>query len=148
MDILLKPIGTIHSPFSTPAETPIQTTRSTAYGEVELYPEFEGGLEGIEGFSHLILICYLHQAPPNPELRVKPFLDDHTHGVFATRFPHRPNPIGVSVVRLLNRDGRRLSVQGLDIMDGTPLLDIKPYVPDFDVFTADRIGWYSTRAFP
>jgi tRNA-Thr(GGU) m(6)t(6)A37 methyltransferase TsaA len=115
---------------------------------VELFPEFEEGLEGIEGFSHLILICYLHQTPPNPDLLVKPFLDDHTHGVFATRFPHRPNPIGLSVVRLLKREGRRLSVQGLDVLDGTPVLDIKPYVPDFDVFRADRVGWYSKRAFP
>jgi tRNA (adenine37-N6)-methyltransferase len=146
-DINLKPIGTIHSSLKTPEETPIQTSRSTITGELEVFPEFEAGLEGIEGFSHLILLCYLHQAPEESLLLVKPFLDDHTHGIFATRFPHRPNPIGLSVVRLIGRQANRLSIAGLDMLDGTPVLDIKPYVPDFDIFPADRVGWYTTRAY-
>jgi tRNA-Thr(GGU) m(6)t(6)A37 methyltransferase TsaA len=147
MNITFHPIGIIHTPLRTAEETPIQTSRSEVPGEIEVYPENAEGLDGIEEFSHLILLCYLHQAPPERPLVVKPFLDDRTHGVFATRFPHRPNPIGLSVVRLVGRGGSRLSIAGLDMFDGTPVLDIKPYVPDFDVFPAERVGWYSTRAF-
>lgn len=79
---------------------------------------------------------------------VKPFLDDKPHGVFATRFYSRPNPIGISIVRLVERTGVRLQIQNVDMLDGTPLLDIKPYVPEFDVRTADKLGWYDTRAHP
>jgi tRNA (adenine37-N6)-methyltransferase len=147
MNITLYPIGIIHAQPATVEEIPIQTSRSDVPGELEMFPEFANGLEGIEDFSHLILLCYLHRAPPERPLLVKPFLDDKTHGVFATRFPHRPNPIGLSVVRLVCREGNRLAIAGLDMFDGTPVLDIKPYVPDFDVFLAERVGWYSNRAF-
>ncbi len=139
----LQPIGLIHSPYHDPQSTPIQSSRSSADGWVEVYPEYEEGLEGIEGFSHIILLYVWHRAPAEVRLKVKPFLADFETGLFATRYPCRPNPIGISVVRLLDRQGTRLHIQGVDVLDGTPLLDIKPYVPDFDVFAPERIGWYA-----
>src|SRR5215510_4520024 len=97
----VKPIGVIHTPFKEKSETPIQFSRSTAMGEIELFPEYEQGLESIEGLSHLILIYIFHEALDCQDLLVKPFLDDQLHGIFATRFYRRPNPIGFSVVRLI-----------------------------------------------
>jgi tRNA-Thr(GGU) m(6)t(6)A37 methyltransferase TsaA len=147
MQITLNAIGVVHSPFTDKASTPIQSARSTAIGEVEVFPDFEAGLEGIEEFSHIILIYSLHDNPPQYELRVRPFLDDQLHGVFATRYPVRPNSIGLSVVKLIERKGNQLVIQGVDMLDGTPLLDIKPYVPDFDVHPATKVGWYDRRAY-
>jgi len=144
----MKPIGTIHTPFKENDGTPIQSARSTAYGEIEVFPEYEAGLESIDGFSHLILIYVFHQALNSTELMAKPFLDDTPHGVFSTRFYRRPNPIGLSVVHLLERYGLRLKVQNVDMLDETPLLDIKPYVPEFDVHTVEKLGWYTNRAHP
>ncbi|RPJ25080.1 MAG: tRNA (N6-threonylcarbamoyladenosine(37)-N6)-methyltransferase TrmO [Chloroflexi bacterium] len=142
----MHPIGVIHSPFTEKDQTPIQTSRSQAIGLVELYPEFADGLDDIEGLSHIQLLYVFHQSS-GYTLRVKPFLDDQEHGVFATRYPQRPNPIGISTVRLLFRQGNALTVEGVDVLDGTPLLDIKPYVPDFDVRTNGvRVGWYETRS--
>jgi tRNA-Thr(GGU) m(6)t(6)A37 methyltransferase TsaA len=146
MKFFMKPIGVIHTPFSDKSATPIQASRSTAIGEIELYPEFEAGLDSIEGLSHLILIYVFHAELNSTELMVKPFLDDERHGVFATRYYSRPNPIGISVVRLIQRTGLRLQIQNVDMLDGTPLLDIKPYIPEFDVHTVDKLGWYATRA--
>lgn len=145
MEFTISPIGVIHSPFSEAAETPIQASRSQAAGRVELYPEFAPGLQDIEGLSHLILLYVFHQSE-GYELLVKPFLDDRLHGLFATRYPFRPNRIGLSIVRLVERQGNELIVEGIDVLDGTPLIDIKPYVPDFDVRTDVRIGWYKTRS--
>ncbi len=142
----LKPIGVIHTPFKEASGTPIQASRSSALGEVEVFSEYEAGLESIEGLSHLILLYIFHQALNSTELMVKPFLDDKVHGIFSTRFYRRPNPIGISVVRLMERTGSRLKIQGVDMLDGTPLLDIKPYVPEFDVWTVDKLGWYASRA--
>ena len=102
-------------------------------------------MQDIEGFSHLILLYAFHFSS-GYTLSVKPFLDDQQRGLFATRYPYRPNPIGLSVVELLNREESTLIVKGIDVLDGTPLIDIKPYVPDFDVRTAVRTGWYATRA--
>lgn len=148
MEFCLKAIGVIHTPFTELAETPIQSSRSTALGEVEVFAEYEPGLEGIDEMSHLILLYVFHAAPSTVALKVKPFLDDEQHGVFATRHPSRPNPLGLSVVRLTQRSGRRLHVQGVDMLDGTPLLDIKPYFPEFDVHPADKTGWYDRRTRP
>jgi tRNA-Thr(GGU) m(6)t(6)A37 methyltransferase TsaA len=145
MEFILKPIGVIHSPFTEPKTTPIQPTRSQAIGQVEVAPQFAAGLQDLEGFSHLILLYVFHQAQ-GYALLVKPFLDDRLRGLFATRYPRRPNPIGLSVVRLLARYGNILEIEGVDVLDGTPLLDIKPYVPDFDVRTDVRTGWYETRS--
>ncbi len=146
IEFRMKPIGVMHTPFKEKSETPIQFSRSTALGEIEVFPEFEEGLTSIEGLSHLILIYVFHEALDSKSLLVKPFLDEQMHGIFATRYYTRPNPIGFSVVRLIQRDGLRLRIQWVDMLDGTPLLDIKPYIPEFDVHTVDKLGWYANRA--
>lgn len=144
MEFIMKPIGVIHSPFTEKSQTPVQPVFSNAVGRVEVYPEFAEGLQDLEGFSHIFLFYVFHEAN-DFSLRVKPFLDDKIHGLFATRYPHRPNPIGFSVVRLLEKQASALKIEGVDVLDGTPLLDIKPYVPDFDIFLDTRDGWYSNR---
>lgn len=146
--MIIKPIGVIHTPFHEKAETPIQSARSTAPGQVEIDPQYLDGLDGVEQFSHVYLIYGFHLANADVKLKVQPFLDDQEHGVFATRFPCRPNPLGLSVVRLLQRKGNVLFFAGADMLDGTPLLDIKPYIPEFDVFKVEQTGWYQTRKRP
>jgi tRNA-Thr(GGU) m(6)t(6)A37 methyltransferase TsaA len=141
-----QPIGVIHSPFTRRDQTPIQPYRSSAVGQVELLPEYEEGLQDLDSFSHIILLYRFHQAGPGFELSVTPFLDDEPKGLFATRYPRRPNSIGLSVVRLVRREGRILQVGGIDVLDGTPLLDIKPYVPPFDAFPEATLGWLDGRA--
>ena len=143
-EFIMRPIGVIHSPFLDKKETPIQPTRSQARGQVEIYPEFVEGLQDVEGFSHLILLYAFHLSGEY-RLRVKPFLDDQPRGLFATRYPSRPNPLGLSIVRLVVRQANLLEIDGVDVLDGTPLLDIKPYVPDFDIRSNARTGWYETR---
>ena len=139
--IKYKPIGIIRTPFKEPKGVPIQPSAAKGVkGRVEIFPEYSLGLKDIEGFSHIILIYHFHLAKPG-KLIVKPFLDNEEHGVFATRAPSRPNPIGISVVRLLHVENNILYVEDVDIVDGTPLLDIKPYVPEFDVRRVERIGW-------
>jgi tRNA-Thr(GGU) m(6)t(6)A37 methyltransferase TsaA len=144
MEFIMKPIGVIHSPFTDKSQTPIQATRSQATGRVEVFPEFAGGMQDLEEFSHIILLYAFH-CSSGYSLQVKPFLDDQLRGLFATRHPCRPNPIGLSVVRLLARRENILDIEGADMLDGTPLLDIKPYVPDFDVRTDVKTGWYAHR---
>lgn len=141
----MHPIGVIHSPFTQKDITPIQASRSQAIGLVELYPEFADGLKDIEDLSHIHLLYVFHESS-GYTLQVKPFLDDQEHGIFATRYPCRPNPIGISTVRLVSRQYNLLTIEGVDVLDGTPLLDIKPYVPDFDLRTDVRVGWYGTRS--
>ena len=142
--IELRPIGIIRSPHAVPEETPIQPAFARgAVGRAEVFPEFADGLDDLDGFSHIYLIYHLHKAGP-ARLSVIPFLDDAPHGVFATRAPSRPNPIGLSIVRLLKRDGAILHLDELDVLDGTPLLDIKPYVPRFELRTKIRTGWLET----
>lgn len=120
---------------------PIQPSgEASAAGSVEVFAEFAPGLRDLEGFSHIVLIYHLH-AVRRVDLTVIPFLDSQPHGVFATRAPTRPNPIGLSVVRLLRIEGNWLHVEHLDVLDSTPLLDIKPYVSEFDAQTQVRIGW-------
>jgi tRNA-Thr(GGU) m(6)t(6)A37 methyltransferase TsaA len=143
--IVMASIGVIRSPFAAGDEIPIQPIFSEALSRVELYPEYADGLLGIEGFSYIILLYALHRSS-GYALQVKPFLDHRERGLFATRHPRRPNPIGLSVVRLLRRDGATLEVEGIDVLDGTPLLDIKPYVPDFDLKPDARAGWYDQRS--
>jgi tRNA-Thr(GGU) m(6)t(6)A37 methyltransferase TsaA len=145
MEIVMRSIGVIHSPFTEKQETPIQASRSQAIGTVDVSPEFAGGLRDIEGFSHIILIYAFHDSS-GYSLLVRPFLDDREHGVFATRYPYRPNPIGLSIVKLLLRQEHTLTIEGVDVLDGTPLLDIKPYVLEFDLRTDTRAGWYETRS--
>ncbi len=145
MNISMQPIGFIYSPFTEKSETPIQAVRSQALGRVEVNLEFSEGLKDIEGFSHIILLYVFHESN-GYELRIKPYLDDQLRGLFATRYPYRPNPIGISVVRLLKHEGNHLEIEGVDVLNGTPLLDIKPYVEDFDVRINTRKGWYETRS--
>jgi tRNA-Thr(GGU) m(6)t(6)A37 methyltransferase TsaA len=146
MEIIMRPIGVIHSSFTEKDRTPIQSVRSQAIGLVEIYPEFADGLKDIEDLSHIHLLYIFHKSS-GYTLQVKPFLDDHEHGIFATRYPCRPNRIGISTVRLLFRQKNALTIEGVDVLDGTPLLDIKPYVPDFDLRTENvRVGWYETRS--
>lgn len=140
-EVKYKPIGVIYSPFKEPKGTPIQPAGARGIGgTVEVFPEYAEGLKDIEGFSHIILICHFHLSR-GWSLEVKPFMDDQLHGVFATRAPARPNPIGISIVRLVRVEENILHIQDVDIVDGTPLLDIKPYVPEFDLRDVEKIGW-------
>ncbi len=145
MKISFNPIGIIHTPFTEPSGMPIQSSRSTEIGTVEVYPQFEEGLLDLEGFSHIYLFYSFHLSN-SYDLLVKPFLDDNQHGIFSTRHPRRPNPIGFSIVKLLERNGCTLTFEGADMLDGSPLLDIKPYVPDFDLRMDVRSGWYTHRS--
>lgn len=144
-EYIMRPIGIIRTPFTDKDTMPIQPTRSQAMGTVEIFPAYVAGLKDVEGFSHLILIYVFHCAS-GYNLVVKPFLDDVPRGLFATRHPCRPNPIGLSVVTLICRNEHVLHVSGVDMLDGTPLLDIKPYVPEFDVRSDVRAGWFETRS--
>jgi tRNA (adenine37-N6)-methyltransferase len=144
MEFVMRPIGEIHTPFIDKRNTPIQPSRSAATGQVEVYPAYVAGLCDLEGFSHIILVYAFHRSL-DYALIVTPFLDHQERGLFATRYPARPNPIGLSIVRLLSIHGHILEIEGVDVLDGTPLLDIKPYVPDFDVRADVRTGWYATR---
>jgi len=146
MDVIkYKPIGIIHSPFKEPKGTPIQPTGAKNIdATVELFPKYVEGLKDLEGFSHIILIYHFHLSK-HISLRVKPYMDNELRGVFATRAPSRPNPIGISVVRLVKVEGNILHIQDVDAVDGTPLLDIKPYVPEFDTREVEKIGWLEKR---
>ena len=137
----LSPIGTIHSPFTSKDECPIQPAHAgDAEGVVEVFDEFAAGLRDVETFTHLFLV-YLFDRAGDIELVRPTFLDDEPHGIFASRHPCRPNGIGVSTVRLVSRDGARLVVAGIDVLDQTPLLDIKPYIPRFDSVEDASDGW-------
>ncbi|UCH22835.1 MAG: tRNA (N6-threonylcarbamoyladenosine(37)-N6)-methyltransferase TrmO [Deltaproteobacteria bacterium] len=141
MKIEYQPIGIIHSPYKTPQGVPLQPTGGEGIqAVVEVFPKYVEGLADLEGFSHIFLLYHFHLAGKF-SLRLKPFLDDQYHGVFATRAPARPNPIGLSIVRLMRLENDKLYVQDTDIVDQTPLLDIKPYIPEFDVQYATRLGW-------
>ena len=141
-----RPIGVIKSPFKDPKGMPIQPVGAKGVsGTIEMQPEYEDGLKDLDGFSHIILIYHFHLSE-GYSLQVKPFLDDTPRGIFAIRAPRRPNPIGVSVVRLEKIEGTTLHISNVDIVDGTPLLDIKPCVPDFDCLEDVRIGWLAGRA--
>ena len=144
-EIKYDPIGIIHSPFKEPEGTPIQPSAGASVdGIVEVFSRYAEGLRDLEGFSHIILIYHFHLSK-GPSLKVKPFLDEQQHGVFATRSPSRPNPIGISVVRLVKMEGNALHIKNIDIVDKTPLLDIKPYVPEFDTTDAVKIGWLERK---
>ncbi len=146
MVITFTSIGIIHTPFQTTDDMPIQSIRSDERGTVEVFPEYLEGLEGIEDLSHIILIYVFHRLQGAVKLKVKPFLDDKEHGLFVTRYPNRPNPLGLSVVRIISRNKNHLEIQGVDMLDGTPLLDIKPYLPEFDIHQVTKTGWYEKRS--
>jgi len=142
----VQPIGIVHSAFKECQGMPVQPTRACgAVGTVRLFDEFVAGLKDLAGFERIWLLYWLHRARP-AQMSVTPFLDKLPHGLFATRTPARPNPIGLSHVRLWEVKGATLHVSDLDICDGTPLLDIKPYVPQFDCVAVTRCGWLDTAA--
>jgi tRNA-Thr(GGU) m(6)t(6)A37 methyltransferase TsaA len=141
------PIGIIHSPFKECKGTPIQAAASgNAEGIIEVYPEYAEGLKDLKGFSHIILIYHFHLAG-KLSLKVKPYLDNRLRGLFATRAPSRPNSIGLSMVQLIKVAGAKLYIRNLDIVDGTPLLDIKPYVPEFDKNEVFKTGWLEKNIY-
>ena len=139
--ICFDPIGIIHTPYKEPLGTPIQPVYSdNALATVEVFEEFSGGLDDIAGFSHIYLL-YVFDRSEGFRLKVQPYMDDKLHGVFTTRAPRRPNPIGLSVVNLIKRERNILTVKNVDILDNTPLLDIKPFVNVWDLKKNIRIGW-------
>lgn len=143
--IVYKPIGIIHSDYKQKEGVPIQGALSkNSRGKVEVFPEYQPGLKDIEGFSHIILLYHFHLSEAY-SLLTKTFLDDEEHGIFACRAPRRPNPIGISVVKLKKIVDNTLYITEADIIDGTPLLDIKPYVSKFDVRTNTKDGWLTER---
>lgn len=139
------PIGIVHSRFMVPVDMPIQTVAAPQEtGHIQIFPQFEAGLRDIEGFEFLWLITLFHLVE-REKLEVIPFLDTVSHGVFSTRAPARPNRLGLSLVRMTSREGNVIHFFGNDMVDGTPLLDIKPYIPKFDVRQTDRIGWFGEK---
>ena len=140
-EIRLKPIGTIRTPYKESKGIPIQGQfDESVTGTIELLPEYRAGLKDIEGFSHLVLIYYFDRAK-GEDLVGTPFLEDTEHGIFAIRSPHRPNHLGFSVVKLISVDGTAITFSGVDMLDNTPLLDIKPYVEYFDAREQVKNGW-------
>ncbi len=140
--ITFEPIGVIRSPFVQPAGTPIQPAFARdARGSLELDPRYADALKDLEGFERIWVIYHLDRVGPYQPV-VVPFSDDVPHGLFATRAPCRPNPIGISVLRLISVVGSRVEVEGVDMLDGTPLLDIKPYIPEFDAVSPSLAGWF------
>jgi tRNA-Thr(GGU) m(6)t(6)A37 methyltransferase TsaA len=140
-----QPIGIIHSPHKTPGGTPIQPTGAKGIaGRIEIFSEYTDGLSDLTGFSHIFILYHFHLSRKY-SLKVKPFLDDRKRGLFATRAPSRPNPIGLSVLRLIDIKNGNLDVKDVDVVDGTPLLDIKPFVPEFDVRQVDKFGWIGEK---
>lgn len=142
----LTQIGVIHTQYKTLQECPYQTCKSKQIAEIEVFDDYVGGLKDVEGFSHIIILYWLHKSM-GYSLLVKTPWDTKLHGLFTTRSPRRPNPIGISVVKLIERRGRILSVKGIDAIDGTPLIDIKPYVPEFDENEKQevKVGWLEGR---
>jgi len=145
MEMKITPIGIIHSPFREKDECPIQPTYSkNASGSIEVFSEYEQGLRDVDTFSH-IYIFYLFDKAGEIKLVRPTFLDDNPHGIFASRHPCRPNGIGISVVSLISRCDNILEIKGIDVLDNTPLIDIKPYIPRFDVFSKASNGWVGSK---
>jgi len=136
----LKPIGVIHSPYKSRRKAPCDAYRSDKISRIEVFQEFEEGLQDIEGFSHIIVVYWFHESQ-GYHLLVKTPWDDIPHGLFTTRSPHRPCPLGLAVVELVASEKNVLKVKGLDAIDGTPLLDIKPYIPEVDEGSVVKCGW-------
>lgn len=140
LEINIRPIGTIKTSFESGIWVPIQSSKSDVVGEVVLNEEFADGLDSLDLFSHVILVYWFHRASPM-KLKVVPYLDKKERGLFSTRSPSRPNPIGISIVELLKIENNRLTFKGADMLDGSPLIDIKPFVPEFDCRANANSGW-------
>jgi tRNA-Thr(GGU) m(6)t(6)A37 methyltransferase TsaA len=140
-----KPIGVIHSPFKDRTGIPHQAARAPEItAKIEIFEEYIDGLSDLDGFSHIIVIFHLHLIQKG-SLRAHPPSDNKERGVFATRSPSRPNPIGISIVRLESIDRNILSISRVDMVDGTPVLDIKPYIPDLNPKKGIRVGWLKSK---
>lgn len=145
MKIELRPIGYVHSELKDPSDCPIQPSFSEHVGEIEVLDEYVEGLRDLDGFSHITLVFYFDRVK-SFDLLTYPYLDDKKRGVFATRTPRRPNPVGLSVLQILNVAGNRIKVKGIDILDNTPVLDIKPFVPGFvESYDQVKISWLSDK---
>ena len=145
MAIYFEPIGIIHTPYETKDDMPVQPQGAIGVkGTVTINEQFKEGLKDLDGFSHIYLIYHFHKSE-NYTLEVMPFLDDTSHGVFATRAPKRPNAIGISVVLLKAIKDNVLNIENVDMLNGTPLLDIKPYIPDFDTHKGQKTGWLNDK---
>jgi tRNA (adenine37-N6)-methyltransferase len=145
--MIMEPIGIIHTPYTTKEECPIQPLYSSdAIGRVEVFGKFEAGLKDVETFSHIYLLYHLDRSG-GIELVRATFLDDEPHGIYASRHPCRPNGIGLSVVKLIRRLGNLLIVEGADMLDKTPILDIKPYIPKYDAIVSASEGWTADKAW-
>jgi tRNA-Thr(GGU) m(6)t(6)A37 methyltransferase TsaA len=143
VEVNYRPIGVVRSPFAEIEGMPIQPSRAQgAEGLLEIDADFRAGLQDLDGFSHVLVICHLHRVT-GAELTVVPFLDTERRGIFATRAPKRPNPISLSLLRIKSVNKSSVQVLDLDLLDGTPILDIKPYVPEFDARADARTGWYA-----
>jgi tRNA-Thr(GGU) m(6)t(6)A37 methyltransferase TsaA len=141
MSINITPIGIIETPFDDLKGMPIQPSGADKIqGTIIIDTEYEEGLSDLEGFSHIILLYHFHKSK-GYNLMVKPFMDDQQRGLFSTRAPRRPNPIGLSIVQLIKIENNKISIQGIDVLNGTPLIDIKPYVPGFDAREVTKLGW-------
>jgi len=141
MEFNISPIGIIETPFTDLEGMPIQPSGAAdVMGTIVVDKDFEQGLSDLDGFSHIILLYHFHRSK-GYNLMVKPFLDDQKRGLFSTRAPRRPNPVGLSIVRLIKREGNKITIKGIDVLSGTPLIDIKPYVPDFDTKDVTAVGW-------
>jgi tRNA-Thr(GGU) m(6)t(6)A37 methyltransferase TsaA len=146
MTIKLKAIGTIHTPFKTIENMPIQPSAAKHItGTIEIFPEYAEGLSDLDGFSHIYVIFHLHRSSGH-KLKVIPFLDTVERGVFATRSPARPGAVGLSVTEIVSVNGNIIEIRGVDMLDGSPVIDIKPYVPEFDEYTEIRKGWLEGKA--
>jgi len=145
-EVIYRPIGIVQSSFKKTEGVPIQAVAGRGIeGKLIIFPEYVEGLADLEGFSHIFLIYHFHLYEEGYTLKVKPFLDNKKRGVFATRAPRRPNALGISVVRLSKVEGNILYIMDVDIVDGAPLLDIKPYIPEFDIRDVERSGWYKGK---
>lgn len=139
--ICFEPIGIIHSPFKTLKGIPIQSLMSDVKGSIEIFSIFKPALKDLDGFSHIYCLYYFDMVKLPVPLQSKPFLKDELKGIFCIRTPFRPNPIGLSILEILNIEENIIKVNYIDILDKTPVLDIKPYVPQFDSIKTKRIGW-------
>lgn len=135
-------IGVIRTPFESPEGMPIQPVGTDTVGTVGVHESYADGLQDLDGFSHCILLYHFHETTGSPSLQTKPFLDDEERGIFSIRAPARPNPIGLSVVEIDTVTTQEVTVSGIDVVDGTPLLDIKPFVTDFDIPDEVDTGWF------
>ncbi|MFX0040889.1 MAG: tRNA (N6-threonylcarbamoyladenosine(37)-N6)-methyltransferase TrmO [Promethearchaeota archaeon] len=140
-EICFKPIGIIHTPFKSFNGIPIQSSMSDRNGTIEIFSEFQAGLKDLSGFSHIYCLYFFDMVKLPVPLQSKPFLDNEIKGVFAIRTPFRPNPIGISILKILKIEENKVLVQNVDMLDKTPLLDLKPYISKFDNIKVNKIGW-------